>query len=127
MKSLKHLDLVRDVLDIQVIDREGTKMGRVDGIVLELREGQPPRVEAIEMGFVVLAKRLHPRLEDWLMRLRRRFSVRRTACHRVPWSQVEKVDVFCVQLDVEAENTPAFDWERWLRNHVIAHFPGVAK
>ena len=124
---MKRLDLVRDVLDTQVVDREETKMGRVDGLVLELREGQPPRVESIEMGFVVLAQRLHPRLEDWFLRLRRRFSVRRTACYSVPWSKVKDVTPFCVKLDVEAAGTPAFDWERWLRDHVIVHFPGVAK
>jgi hypothetical protein len=124
---MKHLDLVRDVLDTQVVDREETKMGRVDGLVLELRDGQPPRVEAIEMGFVVLAQRLHPRLANGFLRLRRRFSVRRTALYSVPWSQVKNVNAFCVQLDVEAANTPAFAWERWLRDHVIVHFPGVAK
>jgi sporulation protein YlmC with PRC-barrel domain len=124
---MKRLDLVRDILDTQVVDREGTKMGRVDGLVLEMREGQPPRIEAIEMGFVVLAQRLHPRLEDWFLRLRRRFSVRRTACYSVPWSQVKDVNAFCVQLDVEAAGTPAFDWERWLSDHVVAHLPGAAK
>jgi hypothetical protein len=124
---MKRLDLIRDVLDTQVVDREDTKMGRVDGIVLELREGQPPRIEAIEMGFVVLARRLHPRLGDWFLRLRRRVHIRRQACYSVPWSRVLDVTPFCVQLDVEAAETPAFDWEHWLRDHVIAHLPGVAK
>ncbi len=122
---MKRLDLVRDVLDKQVVDREETKMGRVDGLVLEIRPGQPPRIEAIEMGFVVLARRLHPRLEAWLERLRRRFPVRKTARYRVPWPAVKDVNPFCVQLDVAALDTPAFDWERWLRDHVVAHVPGV--
>ncbi|HEX3552122.1 MAG TPA: hypothetical protein VIA62_02710 [Thermoanaerobaculia bacterium] len=122
---MKRLDLVRDVLDKQVVDREETKMGRVDGLVLEIRPGQPPRIEAIEMGFVVLARRLHPRLEAWLERLRRRFPVRKTARYRVPWPVVKDVNPFCVQLDVAALDTPAFDWERWLRDHVVAHVPGV--
>ena len=121
---MKHLDLGRDILDTQVVDREETKMGRVDGLVLEIRPGQPPRVEAIEMGFVVLARRLHPRLEAWLERVRRRFSVRKTARYGVPWSTVKDVTPFCVQLDVAALDTPAFDWERWLRDHVVAHVPG---
>jgi hypothetical protein len=124
---MKRLDLVRDVLDTQVVDREETKMGRVDGIVLEIRDGQPPRIDAIEMGFVVLARRLHPRLADWSLRLGRRLGVRKTACYRVAWSQVTDVTEFCVKLDVEASDTPAFDWECWLRDHVVAHFPGVAK
>lgn len=121
---MKRPDLARDVLDKQVVDRERTKMGRVDGIVLEVRDGESPRVEALEMGFVVLARRIHPRLERWLERLRRRFSVRRTARYRVPWSRVMEVTPHHVQLDVEARSTPAFDWERWLRNHVVAKVPG---
>jgi sporulation protein YlmC with PRC-barrel domain len=121
---MKRLDLARDVLDKQVVDRDETKMGRVDGLVLELRDGQPPRIEAIEMGFVVLARRLHPRVEGWLERLRRRFSVRKQARYRVPWSAVKDVNPFCIQLDVKALDTPAFAWERWLRDHVVAHVPG---
>jgi len=124
---MKRLDLIRDVLDTQVTDREETKMGRVDGLVLELREGQPQRVMSIEMGFVVLARRLHPRLGDWFLRLRRHVNIRKQACYSVPWSQVLDVTPFCVTLDVEANETPAFDWECWLRDHIIAHLPGVAK
>ena len=75
----KRLDLTREVLDMQLVDRDRTKLGRVDGIVLELREGQPPRIDALEMGFAVLARRVGRRAEGWVERLRRRFSVRRTA------------------------------------------------
>jgi sporulation protein YlmC with PRC-barrel domain len=121
---MKRPDLARDVLDKQVVDREGIKMGRVDGLVLEVRDGEPPRVEAVDMGFVVLARRIHPRVERWLERLRRALSVRRTARYRVPWSQVIEVNQHHVKLDVEAQATPAFDWERWLRNHVVAKVPG---
>jgi hypothetical protein len=121
---MKRLDLARDVLDKQVVDRDETKMGKVDGLVLELRDDQPPRVEAIEMGFVVLARRIHPRVETWFEKLRRRFSVRRTARYHVPWAAVKDVTEFCVQLDVVARDTPAFAWERWLRDHVVAHVPG---
>ena len=121
---MKELDLARDVLDKQVVDREETKMGRVDGLVLELRGDQPPRVDAIEMGFAVLARRVGPRTERWLEKLRRRFSVRRTARQHVPWQKVEDVNPHHVQVDVRLEETPAFDWERWLRNHVVAKVPG---
>ena len=124
---MKRLELVRDVLDMQVVDRDGTKMGRVDGLVLELRGDQPPRVRHLEMGFVVLARRVHPRCEAWLERLRRRFSVRKTARYRVDWSQVKEIEPHYIRIDVEATATPTFDWERWLRKHVIARLPGAAK
>jgi sporulation protein YlmC with PRC-barrel domain len=120
---MKKLDLARDVLDKQVVDEKETKMGRVDGLVFELRGDGPPRVESIEMGFVVLARRLHPRVESWVERLRR-FSVRKTARYRVPWSKVKEVNPYHIQLDLKAADTPAFDWEKWLRDHVVAKIPG---
>ena len=121
---MKQLDLIRDVLDKQVVDRAETKMGRVDGVVLELREGGPPRVAALEMGFATLARRIHPRVESWLEALRNRWSVRRTARFRPAWEKVLDVTTHHVQLDVDLEETPAIDWERWLRVHVVAKVPG---
>jgi hypothetical protein len=52
------MDLVRDVLDKRVVDRNGRDVGRVDRIVLRVRAGQPPRVTAIEIGPSALAHRL---------------------------------------------------------------------
>jgi hypothetical protein len=116
---MKRLDLSRDVLDKQVVDREETKMGRVDGLILELRGDQPPRVDAIEMGFVVLARRMSPWMERWVEKLRR-FSIRKTASQRVAWAKVMEVKPYHIQLDLKALETPAFDWERWLRDHFVA-------
>jgi sporulation protein YlmC with PRC-barrel domain len=128
MKALKDLsgddlELARDVLDKQVVDREETKMGRVDGLVLELREGLPPRIDHIEMGAVVLARRLSPGLERWVDGWRRRFGVRKVARYRVPWSAVQEITSYHLKLDVAALDTPTFDWERWLQDHVIKHIP----
>ncbi len=121
------LELARDVLDKQVVDREEIKMGRVDGLLLELREGKPPRVEAIEMGGVVLAERIHPRLARWVDGWRRRLKVRKTAVYRVPWPAVLTIDDDQIKIDVAARDTPNFDWERWLQDHVIRHIPAAAK
>jgi sporulation protein YlmC with PRC-barrel domain len=53
------MDLVRDLLDQPVVDRNGRPMGRVDGIVLDLRADAPPRVVSIAIGPAVLGERLH--------------------------------------------------------------------
>lgn len=119
------MELVRDVLDKQLVDREGEKMGRADGVVLEIRGEAPPRVDALELGFVVIARRLHPRVENWVRRLRARWSVRKVARYRIPWSLVQEVKPDCVQIDVRVIDTPAYDWEKWLRRKVIRHLPGV--
>ena len=118
----ERIDLVRDVLDKQLIDAEETKMGRVDGIVLTIDDGQP-RIDHLELGFSVLARRLHPRLEQWLQALRERWSVRRSARQVIPWAKVSDLTVQHLQVDFKALDTPAFDWERAARK-VVRKIPG---
>lgn len=117
------LELVRDVLDHDLVDRNGTAMGRVDGLVIETGEGRP-RVDHLELGFVVLARRLHPRVEGWLEKLRKHFHVRKVARQIVPWSAVAEIRNEHIKLDMDALYTPAFDWERWLRAHIVSKIPG---
>ena len=120
---MKELDLVRDVLDKQLVDEEENEMGRVDGIVIDVADDGPPRVDHLELGFVVLAERLHWRfanLAEWL----RRWSVRKTERQHVAWTKVVDVNRHHVKVSVRVEDTPAFDWERWLRDHVVTKIPG---
>jgi hypothetical protein len=119
--AMQQFDLIRDILDKQLVDQNEEQMGRIDGVVIEVREGQPPRVDHFEAGFAVLAERLH--VASWLDALRR-WSVRRTARQHIPWDKVREVTQHYVMLDVEAEKTPAFDWERWLRKHIVSKLPG---
>jgi len=128
MKDLaKDFELARDLLDKQVVDRDETKMGRIDGLVLELRDEKPPRLDHLEMGSAVLARRLHPRIERWVDAFRRRIGVQKTGRFRVPWAQVQEITSYHVKLDLEAIKTPMFSWERWLRDHVIEHIPRPLK
>jgi hypothetical protein len=60
------MDLVRDVLDQLVVDPNGRPIGRVDGIVLESRDDEPPRVAALTIGPSVLGERLHPAIGRWV-------------------------------------------------------------
>jgi hypothetical protein len=128
MKKLPDdLELARDILDLQVVDCDEIKMGRVDGLVLELREGKPPRVDHLEMGSSVLARQLHPRIERWVDALRRRIGVQKTGRYRVPWPAVREITCYHLKLDVKALDTPMFTWEIWLRDHVIEHIPRPLK
>ena len=68
------MDVVRDVLDKAVADRNGHEMGRVDGIVLEQDAG-PPRLAAILIGPAVLGSRLHPVLGRLVSALERRLGL----------------------------------------------------
>lgn len=48
------MDLVRDMLDKKVVDRNGRDMGRVDSIILRIDGGEAPSVLALELGPAVL-------------------------------------------------------------------------
>lgn len=121
------MDVIRDVLDQQLVDRNNFKMGRVDGIVMELRDGQPPRLAYIEVGMPTLARRLHPRLERWVAALQSKWGARHGESFRIPWSQVRDFNKggVDVEVDLEAEKTPALAWEQWLRDNVIGRIPGA--
>jgi sporulation protein YlmC with PRC-barrel domain len=54
------VDVVRDLLDKQVVDRNGREMGRVDGVAFEQRSGEAPRLAELLIGPSVLGDRLHP-------------------------------------------------------------------
>ena len=115
--------LVRDVLDNKLVDSEGQNAGRVDGIVLELSEGAPPRVLCVEVSPITLGRRLNRRLGDWMARLDRRFGPERGVPYRIPITRVTGMGVD-LRLDFRAEPTPIFAAERWLRER-LSRIPGA--
>ena len=116
------MDLIREILDKQVVDRRGASMGKVDGIVLEMRADGPPRVAFLEIGPSALAHRFHPLLGRWMEALAEHFGlgdgVLEVAASKVVEWQVD------VKLDVDARETTARAWEDWLARHVIGKIPG---
>lgn len=122
----KPLSLAREVLDKQIVDEEGWRMGRVDGVALVVGGDGPPEVVGLEVGFVVLAGRIHPRLVG-AVRWLRRWGVRRTARYVIPWARVLAVTSRNLKVGVRAAETPAEAWEEWLNERVLTHFPGTAQ
>lgn len=117
------MDVIRDVLDNQILDRNNCKMGKVDGIIIELRDGQPPRLAYLETGATTLARRLHPRLADWVAAIQRKWGAKHSKPFRIPWSKVQAVGID-VEVDIDAEQTSALAYEQWLREHIIQRIPG---
>ena len=117
------MDVIRDVLDNQLVDRHQRKLGKVDGLIVELREGQPPRLAYVETGATTLAGRLHPRLQRWVATLENKWGAKTSEPLRIPWSKVQDVGID-VEVDVEAEQTSALAYEIWLREHIIKRIPG---
>jgi sporulation protein YlmC with PRC-barrel domain len=117
------MDVIRDVLDNQLVDRNQRKMGKVDGIVIELRENQPPRLSYLETGAITLARRLHPRLEHWVAAWQTKWGAKRSEPFRIPWSKVRDIGID-VEVDLDAEETAALAYEQWLRENIVKRIPG---
>jgi sporulation protein YlmC with PRC-barrel domain len=118
------INLVRDLLDAQLVDRDERMIGRVDDIVLDVREGRPPRVAAMEVGAITLARRLHPRLGRWLRYVAVRWLPVSLRPVRLPLTLFRDVGVD-IELDVdEATTRRLLRLEHWLRRHVVGHLPG---
>ena len=113
------MELGRAVLDQEVIDRHDHAMGKVDGLVLEVRPGEPARVTHIVVGGTTLLWRIHRGLARWVERRR---GKGRPAI--IPWNRVLRVGVD-VKVDVDAAGSPALHWERWVRDHLIGRIPGA--
>lgn len=116
------MEIGREILDQQLVDRDGQYIGKVDGIVLELRDGAPPRIRAILTGGHLLARRLHPRIESLVERLTRRWGPKNDSPARIAWSKVIKIGVD-VKVDEEADRF--MSWEHWVRDRIIRRIPGA--
>jgi hypothetical protein len=118
------MDVLRDLLDKQIIDARHRDAGRVDTVVFELREGAPPRLIAVEVGVTALARRFHP---GWSVRLRRalaRWGVDLARPVRIPVEHLDWENGVNVRWDDPADPSPVLEWELWWRRHVVAKLPG---
>jgi sporulation protein YlmC with PRC-barrel domain len=118
------VDLVRDVLDNLVLSLDRTPLGRVDGVLAEMRDGAPPRLVAIEMGPTVLARRAHPRLERMLRALARRWRGRAPRAFRIPWERIQKIGLDVI-VEVDPASTPGMRTETWLRSRILGDRGGA--
>jgi len=117
--------MIRDVLDKQVVDRNQVKIGKIDGIVAQLRRGRPPRVAAVEIGSIALARRLGPLPGRWMAIVAAKLGGERHAKpHRVAWSKVRDIGLD-IELDIDVHKTAICDWQDWLRDHIVGKIPGA--
>ena len=117
------MQLVRDLLDKGVVDRNGREMGRVDRVVVERGSGPPPRVVAIEIGPSALAERLGRSLGRWIMGLLHGLDVDEGQPLRVHVSQILGV-TDRVKVELAFGETPAASLEHKLRG-LIKRIPGA--
>jgi sporulation protein YlmC with PRC-barrel domain len=118
------MDLVRDCLDKQLVDRNGHNMGRVDAIILELEEGKQPVVAYIEVGAVSQSERLHRGFGRIIKSISKRCGVAQQDPFRIPWTKLVSAGIEVIA-GVDAEKTPALAWELWLRKKIVSRIPGA--
>ena len=111
------MNLVHDLLDEQVVDRHGRELGRVDAVVIEIRDEAPPRVTAIEIGPAVLAFRICPLFGRIMSGVERTLGIDDRRPFRIPFSDILEIDARIV-VDRAAGETPAWTVEHWLRRWV---------
>jgi hypothetical protein len=121
------MHLIRDILDKQALDRNRRKIGRIDGVVMELQENRPPKIVYVEIGGVALAGRLGTSTKRWISTIWAKFGGEQYRLpHRIPWNKA--IDVTNgVRFDVSSGETHIFDWQQWLRRNFIRWIPGAGR
>lgn len=116
------LDLRHDVLDAQLVDRNRDNIGRCDTVLLELRDGRPPRVATVLIGGAVRDERIGRWMEG-LRQIVHRGRDRHDGVSRIPFAAVQSIGN-TIQLDVLRDELPSGRVERWLARHVVCRIPG---
>jgi hypothetical protein len=112
------MDLVGDLLDKRLLDKNGRYVGTVDSIVLEVDGDAPPIVTAVRVGAPALLRRLHPRLARW---------ARRLPVTDLPMSKIREAGMD-VEVEVDGErHSTLLGVEKWIRTHIVERIPGSGR
>jgi len=117
------MDVFRDLLDKQIVDSKGNRLGKVDGIVMMVPGRGKPRLHALETGSAVLARRLGRRAHKLVDRFERWVGGKKSAPFRIPWSEIKNVGQD-IDVETDLESTPLHARQEWLRRRVIRFIPG---
>jgi hypothetical protein len=124
VKDTARIDLMRQVLDKQLKDRHGEKIGKVDGLILGRGPGEVLRVVAIETGLPTVLRRVSRGLASVVSRFASRLSAPLLRSARMAFREVLEIDDVEIRMDVSAAVTAARQGERWLSEHVVRRIPG---
>jgi hypothetical protein len=117
------MDVVRDVLDQSVVDRNGREMGRVDGILVDCQPNQPIRVAAILIGPAALGDRVHPALGRVVRRIEKRFGLDQNRPAQIDFADVDDIETK-IRVRLTINDTAVDAVEKRLRAWV-ARLPGA--
>ena len=119
------MDLVREVLDKRILDRDGTIIGRVDGVIIEVDGNGQPRATQLSIG----GPPVFARVGKWAASLARflaaRWGPKRGGAVRIPWSDIDHFGRD-IKLTISCRDTQAMAWEDWIDEHIVKKIPGGA-
>jgi sporulation protein YlmC with PRC-barrel domain len=114
-----------DLLDRQILDRDGEPVGKVDDVELDADADGVPYVSALLVGQRALGDRIGGRLGRWIAGIARRLAPSvEDPPTRIPFDLVGEV-ASAVTLTVSRERLPDPPLEAWLREHVVDRIPGA--
>ena len=120
-------DLGLELLDRQIVDRDGMLAGKVDDLELSFPEAGsgPPFVTAILAGPGALARRLGGRLGRWVESTYARLAEDPTPS-RISFGVVKRIGTQ-IDLTVSREDLDIAGLEDWVRGRVISKIPGAGR
>jgi hypothetical protein len=116
------MDVVRDVLDKSIIDRNGREMGRVDGILIERQPNQPVRLTAVLIGPAALGDRLHPAAGRLVRRIEKSLGVDEGRPVRIEFADIDQIETK-IRLRLTIGETAVAAVEQRLRSWLL-RLPG---
>jgi sporulation protein YlmC with PRC-barrel domain len=124
LEGAKHWSAGLQLLDRQLVDRDGRMAGKVDDLELELHDDGPPVVTAILAGPGALARRIGGRFGAWIASVHARLHPEEGGPARISFGAVARIDDH-VTLTVSREDVDTYRAERWVAEHVIERIPGA--
>jgi sporulation protein YlmC with PRC-barrel domain len=114
-----------NLLDRQIVDRDGAPVGKVDDIELILGDDGVPAVTALLVGQEALGGRLRGRLGATMAGIARRLRTDEQAGPiRIPYDLIADIGS-AITLSVRRELLQDPALETWLRTRLITRIPGA--
>ncbi|TML22643.1 MAG: hypothetical protein E6G35_15230 [Actinobacteria bacterium] len=117
------MDVGYELLDLQILDRDGMEVGKVDDVEFHLDEDGVPYLTALLVGPDVFGHRIGGWLGRVIAATTRRLRTNRSGPVRIPYDLIGSVRS-AVTLTVSRDLLPEPELEHWLREHLIARIPG---
>jgi sporulation protein YlmC with PRC-barrel domain len=115
-----------DLLDRQIVDRDGKLAGKVDDLELLFPEdGGAPYVTAILSGPGALARRLGGRLGRWIGSVHGRLHPHAEPTPaRISFGVVKRIEDH-IELTIGRDGLESMHLEDWVSDHIMGRIPGA--